>query len=92
MRPIYHSTVSEALDNLTKMGFTYDYNIHEHEIENALIFMNKHVYRYEGTPEIQQLFMDNGNPQVCCWFFSYQIVKQRVFYKICIEGSGQCKI
>jgi hypothetical protein len=30
MKPIYHySTVSEALDNLNKMG--YDFNIHEHE-------------------------------------------------------------
>jgi hypothetical protein len=33
MRPIYHYRL-EALDNF-KMGFTHDYNIHEHEIENA---------------------------------------------------------
>jgi hypothetical protein len=28
MKPIYHySTVSEALDELNELGFTYDYNI-----------------------------------------------------------------
>jgi hypothetical protein len=30
MKPIYHySTVSEALDELNELGFTYDYNIHQ---------------------------------------------------------------
>jgi hypothetical protein len=49
----------EALDNLTKMGFTYDYNIHEHEIENAPhIHEVKHVYRYEGP--------DPGDSAIVC--------------------------
>jgi hypothetical protein len=33
MKPIYHySTVSEALDELNELGFTYDYNIHQSDI------------------------------------------------------------
>ena len=40
MKPNYHySTVSEALDNLTKMGFTYDFNIHDDEIIKTSIFI-----------------------------------------------------
>jgi hypothetical protein len=102
MRPIYHySTVSEALDNLTKMGFTYDYNIHEHEIENAPhIHEVKHVYRYEGNSDpgdsaiVYGITATSGKKGVFVAGFSANANSQaaRVLDKICIEGSGQCKI
>jgi hypothetical protein len=48
MKPIYHySTVSEALDELNELGFTYDY-IHQSDIINKPTeHQVKHVYRYE---------------------------------------------
>ena len=40
MKPTYHyTTVSEALDDLKEKGFTYDFNIHEQDIEK-----NPHKY------------------------------------------------
>jgi hypothetical protein len=53
MKPIYHySTVSEALDELNELGFTYDYNIHQSDIINKPTeHQVKHVYRYEGNSD-----------------------------------------
>jgi alpha-D-ribose 1-methylphosphonate 5-triphosphate synthase subunit PhnI len=52
MKPIYHySTVSEALDELNELGFTYDYNIHQSDIINNTEHQVKHVYRYEGNSD-----------------------------------------
>jgi hypothetical protein len=47
MKPIYHySTVSEALDELNELGFTYDYNIHQSDIiHKPTEHQVKHVYR-----------------------------------------------
>jgi hypothetical protein len=34
------------------MGFTYDFNIHEHEIVNdPHVHKVKHIYRYEGNSD-----------------------------------------
>jgi hypothetical protein len=53
MKPIYHySTVSEALDELNELGFTYDYNIHQSDIiHKPTEHQVKHVYRYEGNSD-----------------------------------------
>lgn len=51
MRPIYHySTVTEALEDLSKSGHTYDFNLHNNEIStNPNQFKITHIYRYEGS-------------------------------------------
>ena len=51
MKKTYHyASVSKALDELKKKGFTYDFNIHDEEIisdpnQHEIV----HVYRYEGN-------------------------------------------
>jgi hypothetical protein len=102
MRPIYHySTVSEALNNLNEMGFTYDFNIHDHEIVNdPHIHEVVHVYRYEGNSDpgdsaiVYGIKSVSGKKGVFVAGFSANSDSQaaRVLDKICIEGSGQCKI
>ena len=53
MKPIYHySTVAEALKELNKNGFTYDFNLHAGEIKkNPTHYEIKHIYRYEGNTD-----------------------------------------
>lgn len=53
MKNIYHySTVIEALDDLNKKGFTYDFNLHEEEIKsNPSQYEIEHIYRYEGNTD-----------------------------------------
>ncbi|MBF0695758.1 MAG: hypothetical protein IR153_11965 [Flavobacterium sp.] len=50
---MYHyATISKALEELTKKGFTVDYNLKENEIvENAENFEIVEVYRYEGQTD-----------------------------------------
>lgn len=50
MKNMYHyASVSKALDELNKKGFTYDFNIHEEEIlKNPDHHEIIHIYRYEG--------------------------------------------
>jgi hypothetical protein len=50
MKPIYHySTVVEALEDLSKIGFTYDFNLHNQEISsNPNHYKIMHIYRYDG--------------------------------------------
>jgi len=53
MKPIYHySSVAEALEDLNKIGFTYDFNIHNQEIRNnPSQYKIIHIYRYEGITD-----------------------------------------
>ena len=101
MKPIYHySTVSEALDNLSAMGFMYDFNTHENEIiKNPHIHQVVHVYRYEGNSDpgdeavVYGISSSEGKKGVFVAGFSANDSDAgRVLSKICIEGSGQCEI
>jgi hypothetical protein len=102
MRPLYHySTVSEALDNLNEMGFSYDFNIHEDEIvNNPHMHEVKHVYRYEGNSDpgdsavVYGIKSTSGKKGVFVAGFSANTNSEaaRVLDKICIEGNNQCKI
>ncbi|MFT5964419.1 MAG: hypothetical protein ACI9L6_001156 [Flavobacterium sp.] len=102
MRPIYHySDVSEALDSLTKMGFTYDYNIHEHEIENTPhIHEVKQMYRYEDISDsgdsaiVYKIMSTSGKKGVFDAGFSANTNRKpaAILDKIYIEGSKECEI
>ncbi len=102
MKPNYHySTVSEALDNLTEMGYSYDFNIHDDEIiKTPHIHQVEHVYRYEGDSDpgdsavVYGITSTSGKKGVFVAGFSATSDSEavRVLDKICIEGSGQCKI
>ncbi|MFV5699105.1 hypothetical protein ACM55H_12130 [Flavobacterium sp. ZT3R17] len=50
MSNIYHyASVSKALDDLSEMGFTFDFNLHEEDIiKNPHRYEIEHIYRYEG--------------------------------------------
>ncbi|MFV5696375.1 hypothetical protein ACM55G_13170 [Flavobacterium sp. LB3P122] len=50
MSNIYHyASVSKALDDLSEMGFTFDFNLHEEDIiKNPHRYEIQHIYRYEG--------------------------------------------
>jgi hypothetical protein len=50
MSNIYHyASVSKALDDLSEMGFTFDFNLHEEDIiKNPHRYEIAHIYRYEG--------------------------------------------
>ncbi len=46
----HYASVSEALEELKKIGFIYDFNIHEEEIvTDPDGFIVQHIYRYEGN-------------------------------------------
>ena len=53
MKPIYHyATVVEALEDLSKIGFTYDFNLHNQEIRsNPNHYKIMHIYRYDGITD-----------------------------------------
>ena len=102
MKPIYHySTVSEALDNLNEMGFSYDFNIHEEEIvKNPHQHEVEHVFRYEGDSDpgdeaiVYGIKSTSGQKGVFVAGFSANSDSDaaRILAKLCIEGSGQCEI
>lgn len=102
MKPIYHySTVSEALDELKEKGFTYDFNLHEKDITaNPHNYDVEHVYRYEGdsNPDdeavVYGIKSNSGEKGVFVAGFSANSDSDaaRVLERICIEGSGQCKL
>jgi len=102
MKPIYHySTVLEALNNLTDMGFTYDYNANESEItSNPHIHEVEHVYRYEGDTDpadqavVYGITSNTGKKGVFVAGYAAKTNSKaaEVLAKICIEGSGQCEI
>jgi hypothetical protein len=102
MKPTYHyTTVSEALDELTEKGFTYDFNIHEQEIEkNPHNYEVLHVYRYEGDSDpgdeavVYGIQCNSGEKGVFVAGFSANSDSNAatVLAKLCIEGSDQCQI
>ena len=53
MKPVYHyATVSEALEDLKKKGFSQDFNLHDEAIKNnPHHYEIEHVYRYEGDTD-----------------------------------------
>lgn len=102
MKPIYHyTTVSEALNNLNEIGFTYDFNINENEIlKNPHQHEVKHIYRYEGDSDpgdeaiVYGIVSSSGKKGVFVAGFSANSDNQAaiILAKLCIEGSGQCEI
>jgi hypothetical protein len=100
MKPIYHySTVSEALDELNELGFTYDYNIHQSDIINKPTeHQVKHVYRYEGNSDpgdsviVYGIASSDGKKKFCCWIFKTNNEAVVVLSKLCIENSNnECR-
>jgi hypothetical protein len=53
MKTVYHySTVLEALAELNRNGFTYDFNLQDEDIKkNPNQYEIEHVYRYEGDTD-----------------------------------------
>lgn len=51
MKNRYHyASVSKALDELNENGFTYDFNLHEEDIQKKPHHYEiVHIYRYEGN-------------------------------------------
>ncbi len=102
MKPIYHySTVSEALDELKELGFTYDYNINQEDIINKPAEHEvKHVYRYEGNSDpgdsaiVYGITSLDGKKGVFVAGFSAKTNNEAalVLTKLCIENSdNQCR-
>lgn len=102
MKPIYHySTVSEALDELKELGFTYDYNINQEDIiKKPAEHQVKHVYRYEGDSDpgdssiVYGITSSSGKKGVFVAGFSAKTNNEAVIVlaKLCIENSdNQCR-
>ena len=102
MKPIYHySTVSEALDELNELGFTYDYNINQEDIiKKPAEHQVKHVYRYEGDSDpgdsaiVYGITSSSGKKGVFVAGFSAKTNNEAVIVlaKLCIENSdNQCR-
>ena len=103
MKPIYHySTVSEALDNLNEMGFTYDFNIHDEDIiKNPHEYQIKHIYRYEGNSDpgdeavVYGIKSSSRKKGVFVAGFSANLQSNvaQTLAKLCIdENDQQCRI
>jgi len=102
MKPTYHyTTVLEALEDLKEKGFTYDFNIHQEDIAtNPHKYEVEHVYRYEGDSDpseesvVYGIVSNSGEKGVFVAGFSANSENEaaRVLEKLCIEGSGQCKL
>ncbi len=102
MKPTYHyTTVSEALSDLTLKGFTYDFNLHEQDIEkNPHNYSVQHVYRYEGDSDpgdeaiVYGIECNTGQKGVFVAGFSANSDSNvaTVLAKLCIEGSDRCEI
>jgi hypothetical protein len=102
MKPIYHySSVLEALENLTKMGFSYDYNIYEEEIlKNPHLYEVEHVYRYEGDSNpsdsaiVYGIKSTSGKKGVFVAGYSANSNSEaiRVLTNICVKRNGHCYI
>ncbi|MEZ7497938.1 hypothetical protein QO200_04225 [Flavobacterium sp. Arc3] len=101
MKPIYHySTVSEALDELKELGFTYDYNIYQEDIiKKPAEHQVRHVYRYEGNSDpgdstiVYGITSSSGKRGVFVAGFSAKTGNEAaiVLSKLCIENnSNQC--
>ncbi|WP_367753206.1 hypothetical protein [Flavobacterium sp. WC2430] len=103
MKPTYHySTVSEALDNLNEMGFTYDFNIHEEDIvKKPHNYEIKHIYRYEGDSDpgdeavVYGIKSTSGKKGVFVAGFSANSDSKvtQILSKLCVdENDQQCRI
>ncbi|PWA05851.1 hypothetical protein [Flavobacterium psychrotolerans] len=102
MKPIYHyTTVSEALDELKKKGFSYDFNLHEEDIKsNPHKYEVEHIYRYEGDSDpgdeavVYGITSNSGEKGVFVAGFSANSDSgaARVLAKLCNEGSDRCEI
>lgn len=103
MKPIYHySTVSEALDNLNELGFTYDFNIHDEEIEKQPHnYEIKHIYRYEGDSDpsdeavVYGIKSNSGKKGVFVAGFSANSDSKvaQILAKLCLaDDDQQCRI
>ena len=100
MKRIYHyATVSEALDELNKQGFNYDFNIHEEEIKkNPHQFEIEHVYRYEGDSDpgdeavVYGIKAKSGQKGVFVSGFSANSSGEsdQILGKLCNDGDSHC--
>ena len=99
MKPIYHySTVSEALSELNKKGFTLDFNLQDENIKkNPHNYEIEHVYRYEGDTDpdeeavVYGITSNSGERGVYVAGFSANSESEAasVLAKLCIEGNNQ---
>lgn len=102
MKPIYHYlSVSEALDELKELGFTYDYNINQEDIiKKPADHQVHHVYRYEGNSDpgdssiVYGITSTSGKKGVFVAGFSAKTNNEAVLVlaKLCIENNeNQCR-
>ena len=102
MKPIYHySTVSEALEELNKKGFTLDFNLQDENIKkNPHNYEIEHVFRYEGDSDpgdeavVYGIASNSGEKGVYVAGFSANSESEAatVLAKLCIEGNDtQCR-
>lgn len=102
MKPIYHySTVSDALAELNKKGFTQDFNLQDETIKKNLHnYEIEHVYRYEGDSDpgdeavVYGIVSNSGEKGVYVAGFSANSESEAatVLAKLCIEGNDtQCR-
>jgi hypothetical protein len=103
MKPTYHyTTVLEALSDLQKKGFTYDFNIHQEDIKkNPHRYEVQHVYRYEDDTDpdeesvVYGIASNSGEKGVFVAGFSTKSDNEAaiVLAKLCIEGAGgNCEV
>lgn len=98
MKPIYHyTTVSKALDELSELRFTYDYNIYQTDfIINSAERKVKLVYRYEGNSDPYDLakvyLIASSDFQKGVFIAGFPAKKNNeavlVLSKLCIENSN----
>jgi hypothetical protein len=102
MKPIYHyATVAEALEELIKNGFTYDFNLQDENIKkNPHNYEIEHVYRYDGDTDpdeeavVYGISSNSGEKGVFVSGFSANSESEAadVLAKLCIEGNDtQCR-
>jgi hypothetical protein len=102
MKPIYHyCTISEALEELNKKGFTIDYNLQDETIKKKPHnYEIEHVYRYEGDSDpddeavVYGITSNSGERGVYVAGFSANSESEAatVLAKLCIEGNDkQCR-
>jgi hypothetical protein len=97
MEKKYHyATVSKALEELKEKGFTYDFNLHEDDIENPDHYQIVHIYRYEGdsNPDdeavVYGITTKSGKWCFCNWFAANSVSDAaKVLIKISIKGRNK---
>ena len=96
MKPTYHySTVTEALSELNKKGFTHDFNLQDENIKkNPHNYEIEHIFRYEGDSDpddeavVYGIVSNSGEKGVFVAGFSANSENEAasVLAKLCIEG------